>query len=363
MLMRLIGALAAAAALASCNLQNTPAPSPSPIPPAKSAAADLRTHLDLLLSEHVMIVAKESAAAADHSDEYSAYTTLLGANSADLSRLIATAFGTTAGVHFMKSWSDQNAFLVDYAIGVVTHNDDKAKAASSGLTTTFVPQFVQLVSGISGLPKPPLTELTSAQATEDMAFIDAVAAGDFNSFYTDLHQAYSHSSRLGDALAGQIAAKFPDKFPGDPGHASVGARVNINVDLQEHSYLATMATDATLNHRDAERGFALAALSTNDDDMKTLVADSRFALAWSLETGALQKYALSADPAAQGQITGSVVTQLNAVTKAAPGVVADHEAASIRVVDDQRGKSPTVANDDRAAATSMQPIADSLVQG
>lgn len=360
MLMRLLWAIVAAGALASCNLQSAPAPSPSPIPPAKSAAADLRTHLDLLLSEHVIIVAKESAAAADHSDEYSAYTTLLGANGADLSGVIGRAFGTTAGVHFMNSWNAQNGFLVDYAIGEVTHNDDKAKAASTSLTTAFVPQFVQLVSGISGLPKTPLTELAAAQATEDMAFIDDVAAGNFNAFYPDLHHAYAHASRLGDVLAGQIAVKFPDKFPGDPGNAAVATRVNLNVDLQEHSYLATMATDATLNHRDAERGFALAAISTNDDDMKALVADSRFALAWSVESGALQSYAVSAGGATPTQITGSVVPQLMAVMPAAGGAVTDHENASIRVVDDQRGKSPNVANDDRAAATSMQPLADSL---
>lgn len=357
MLMRLFGALVAAAALASCNLQSAPAPSPSPIPPAKSAAADLRTHLDLLLSEHVMIIAKESAAAADHSDEYSAYTTLLGVNAADLSGLIARAFGTTAGVHFMNSWNAQNGFLVDYAIGVVTHNDDKAKTASTGLTTMFVPQFVQLVSGISGLPNPPLTELEAAQATEDMAFIDEVAAGNFSAFYADLHRAYAHSSRIGDVLAGQIAVKFPDKFPGDQGHPSVGARVSLNVDLQEHSYLATMATDAALNHRDAERGFALAALSTNDDDLKTVVADTRFALAWSLENGALQSYALSSN---NEQITESAIPQLMAMMPAAGGAVSAHEIANIKVIDDQRGKAPTVANDDRAAATSMQPIADSI---
>jgi hypothetical protein len=42
-------------------------------------------------------------------------------------------------------------------------------------------------------------------------------------------------------------------------------------------------------------------------------------------------------------------------------LIAGHVNATIKVVDDQRAKSSkTIAGDDRAAATSMQPIADSI---
>jgi hypothetical protein len=38
--------------------------------------------------------------------------------------------------------------------------------------------------------------------------------------------------------------------------------------------------------------------------------------------------------------------------------------ATVKAVDDQKSKATkTLADDDRAAATAMQPIADSLVQG
>ena len=59
---------------------------------ASSRAADLRTQLDLLLSEHVMIIAKESAAAVNHSDEYSSYTSLLTTNSTDLASVWSRAW-------------------------------------------------------------------------------------------------------------------------------------------------------------------------------------------------------------------------------------------------------------------------------
>jgi hypothetical protein len=320
----------------------------------------MRTRMDLLLGEQVMIIAKESAAAVNHSDEYTAYASLLSFNAADLTVLVARAFGNTSGVQFMNAWSAQNGFLVDYAIGVVTHNDDKAKAAMSNLNSTFTPQFTQLISTMSHLPSDPTSQVIVEQVSDDKAFIDDVFAGDFKAYYADLHRAYAHISRLGDLLAEQIAVDFPDKFPGNPADPSVDARVTLNLDLQEHSYLATMATDAALNHRDTERTIALQTLSYDTDSLSAVVEDSRFALAWRQEISSLQSYALNQDPSARAALTDSVVSQLASVSRVAPNVIADHENAIIKVVDDQRSSAPTLAVDDRAAATSMQPIADSI---
>ncbi len=349
-----------AVVLVACSGQNVASPSPSPTSPAHSQAADLRTRIDLLLSEHVMIVAKESASAVNHSDDYPAYASLLSLNASDLADLVARAFGNTAGTQFAKAWNLQNGYLVDYAIGVVTHYDDKAKGASTGLTTTFTPQFSQTVSTISKVARDLVTELVATQVLEDISFIDDVFAGKFSAYYADLHRAYEHTSRLGDLLSEQIAVDFPDKFPGDSTDASVDARVKLNLDLQEHSYLATMATDATINHRDAERTIALNALNANVDALRAVVEDSRFALVWAGEITTLQEYALTADSGSRATLTGAFPTQLAEVVRVKTDLVLHHEDEVIQAVDDQRSKAAAIANDDRAAATSMQPIADSI---
>jgi hypothetical protein len=353
-------ALIVLAALTACTIQNSVTPSPSPTSPAQSQAADVRTRMDLLLSEQVMIVAKESAAAVNHSDEYAGYASLLGLNAADLSGLVERGFGNTAGVQFMNAWSAQNGFLVDYAIGVVTHNDDKAKAAMNELTSTFTPQLTQLVATTSHLPSDPIRQLIAEQVSDDKAFIDDVFAGNFKAYYADLHRAYAHTSRLGDLLAEQIAIDFPDRFPGNPTDPSVDARVTLNLDLQEHSYLATMATDAAVSGRTAEKAEALLALTSNNDAMRSVVEDNRFSLAWAKEVGSLSIYALNGDPASAKSLTDTFVSELTLASKASPSVISAHESAIIRVVDDQRSRAPTLAGDDRAAAASMQPIADSV---
>ena len=334
---------------------------------AGTQAADLRTRLDLLLGEQVMIVAKESAAAVNHSDDYAGYTALLTANSSDLADLMRRAFGNSAAAQLAQQWNVQNGYLVDYAIAVVTHNDGKASGAMSGLTNGFVPQFAQLVSDVSQLPLDPVTQLTTQQVLEDKAFIDDVFAQRYPAFYKDLHTAYAQTSRLADALAVQIAHKFPDKFPGDPSAHAVDVRVSLNNLLQEHSYLATMATAAVVAGRSAERTASAAALASNGDLLGTVFATAfgnsagtQFDNVWTAKDAALVSYA-TGDSTSKHALNDTFVNAFAGLAHANQSQVAAQVTATLKVIDEQRAKSTgSLASDDRAAATSMQPIADSI---
>jgi len=331
---------------------------------ASSRAADLRTQLDLLLSEHVMIIAKESAAAVNHSDEYSSYTALLTTNSTDLASVWSRAFGTTAATQLAQGWSIQNGYLVDYAIGVVTHNDDKANGAMSGLVNGFAPQFAQQIRDVGQLSLDPLTQLIKQQVLADKALIDDVFAQRYPAFYKNLHTAYAETSKLGDAIAAQIAQKYPDKFPGDPAAPVVDARVTLNLLLQEHSYLATMATESVVTGRSPEKTAAAAALATNADNLRAAFPGSAtgFDKVWAARDAALLAYA-SGDGASKPALTDTFVQDFAAVTRVDNAPVTVQVNATIKVIDAQRAKSSkTLAAADRAAATAMQPIADSAVE-
>ncbi len=355
------------AALLSCTNQSTATSSPSASGHTQSQAADLRTHLDLLLSEQVMIVAKESAAAVNHSDEYVPYTALLAVNSADLSRLIAGAFGKTAADQFAQVWGSQNVFLVDYAIGVVTHDDIKAVAAMSALTGSFAPQFAQLVNAMSRLPLDQVTLLMRQQIQDDKAFIDDVFAAGYSDYYAHLDRAYAQTAHFGDALTAQIAAKFPDKFPGDAFTNAVNIRVSLNNLLQEHSYLVTMATDATIAGRSAEATAAAPALHLNADRLASVFAtmmggatSAPFSNLWASRTTALLGYA-NGNVDARLMLIDTFAPRFASFTHVEPILITTQIGAELNVIDDQRAKSSKgVANDDRAAATAMQPIADSI---
>ncbi len=357
--------------LVGCDPTPGPAPSTSasPTPAANlglTQAGDLRTHLDLILGEQVMIVAKETIAAVNHSDEYAAYTALLTANAADLTQLMGRAFGNTTATKVSDVWSTQNSELIDCAIGVVTHDDARSKTAMTNLTTKFVPQFSQLLSDASHLPFDPVTQLESQQVLEDKAFIDDYFANKVPAFYADLHRAYGQSSRLGDALAVEVASRFPDKFPGDPSSHAVFVRLQANLMLQEHSYLTTMATSAAIAGHTAEMNVAQSMLADTAAAVSALFASSTDGLSaplvaqWTNEHSALFTYA-AGDARARPDLTQKFVNEFASLAHVSKAYVLDHVNATLKVIDDQRAKNATaMANDDRAAATSVQPIGDSI---
>ena len=350
---------------------------PVAVNPADTKAADLRTRLDLLFGEHVMVVAKESAAAASHNDEYTGYLSLL-TNATDLADLMRSAFGDTAAGQFQQLWGVQNGYLVDYTIGLVTHNQSKSNGAMSGLLNGFVPQFSQFVTTTTQLPLDPTTQLMTEQVLETQRMIDDQIAQNYPKMYADLHTAYAQTSRIGDALAPKIVRKFPDKFPGDPASKASDLRAAVNALLQEHAYLATMTTDAASGGRAAEQTAAVKAMSDNADALGTLFsgvfgasAGTQFDQLWAARDAAITAYATAADATskqtAAGNLTDTFVSQFSGFVRDSTGASPSTSSALIRAqiqatitaIDDQRSKTfAQLANDDRTAGAAMQPVAD-----
>ena len=322
-------------------------------------AADFRVHLNLLLSEHVMIIAKTAAGAFNHTDEYTAYATLLNANFGDMDLLLSTAVGNTAATEIMRT---RNAFdndLVDYAIAVVIHDDARAKSDIQKLNSDVAPQLGAQLSDATGAPSDKVQQSVADQAAADKTVIDDLFAQHFDAFYRDLNAAYSRSSILGDVLASGVASKFPDRFPGDPASHGADVRLAAAQSLQERSYLVTMFTGAVVAGRSGEVGSSSAALASNCSAL-TEAYSKDLAATCGLEVNAFTKYA-GGDASTRDVILGQYVKQFAVLAGVDSPSVAAHESALLRAVDDQRAKDFTaLAPDDRAAATSVQPIADSV---
>jgi hypothetical protein len=362
--------------LAACSplsSSSNPSPSPSDSPvstarPANSKAADLRTQVELLLGEHAMLVTKQAVAASNHTDEYSGYLTLLASNANSLVDAIRSAYGNSAASQFALAWSIQNGYLVDYTIGVVTHNDAKSNGAMSGLLNGFTPQFAQLITSLTQLPIDSITQLETAQLTDVKAVIDDEIAQSYAKLYADVRTAYAHSSGIGDMLAVRMTQQFPDKFPGDPSISAVDARVSLNNLLQEDSYLTTMMSEAGIAGRGNEAANALAAVAGDRADLSAVIGfllgpDARtgFPGVWGIRDADLFGYANSSDSGARQRLTGSFVSQFSALTHAPAAAVRNQVIATLKAIDDQRTKTyKNVAADDRAAAAAMQSIADQI---
>ncbi len=263
-----------------------------------SAAADLRTKLDLALGEHIILAAKATdAALGGRSDEFAAYGGLLNTNGTDIGAMLGSVYGAGAKDAFNAIWSAHNGFFVDYTTGVATQDQAKIDKAVSDLTTIYVPQFTDFIVGATGLPKDAVTQLTTEHVLQTKAIVDAQAKGDWTAAYANLRIAYAHMQMIGDALAPAIAAKFPDTFTGEAVNKGVDLRVGLNQLLQEHLYLASFATDAALGGRSDEFAAAGTALNTNGTDIGAAIgslygADAKdaFNAIWSAHNGFFVDY-------------------------------------------------------------------------
>jgi hypothetical protein len=347
-----------AATLVACSVE--PPAAQAPPGPAPAQASDLRTQLDLLLSEHAIVIAKESAAALNGSSEYRAYALLLSTNETALTEVVRRAVGNTSADAFAHAWRALNTDVVDYAIRMATHDADKATADASRLTSDTLPTLARELAGITmGKPDELLVSL-NAEMTALRATIDSAAAHHYAAIYTSLGTSVTASTALGDRVAAGIAHRFPDRFPDDPASAEASRRARLNVLLQQRAYLVTMATDAQVNGRADEGPEALHALAANIDLIAADLHDSKARDLWTGELASIQLYAKSGD-ADSRQALAVFANRLVSMTNATPNAVSNQVDATVKVIDDQRAKdADNVADDDRAAATAMQPIADSL---
>ena len=382
---RVLAATLAALTLFACSTSRSPVASgtrlTSPSPnPADSKAADLRTRLDLLLGEHVMVIAKESSAA-HRADEFAGYLHLLTTNGSDLTDLMRSALGGTAAARFDTIWSAQNDYLVHYTIGLVAHDKSKSDAATASLVNGFVPQFSQFAADTAQIPLGPIAQLVMQHALQTKAVIDDQVAQRYPRMYADLHIAYGQAALIGDALAPRIAKEFPDKFPGNASSKAVDLRVSVNTLLQEHAYLSTMATSAAVRGRSAEQVAAVGGLTDNTNTFATLLKDLfgssaaiQFDQIWPAKNAAVIAYATASAGAARqralSQLTDVFVPRFSGFVESWTGLAAFTPAVdsqvqgTIAVIDDQRSKSLAgVAADDRSAEASMELEADLIAAG
>jgi len=383
-ILRALAAALAALALAGCTISGGPTASgtrttPPKPNPADSKAADFRTRMDLLLGEHVLVIAKQSSAAR-RTDEFTSYLHLLTSNGNDLTELVRSAMGSTRGNQFDKIWSAQNDYLVNYTIGLVTHNKSKADGAMRSLAGGFVPQFSQFVSTAAEVPLDSIEQLTTQHVLQTKAMIDDQIAQSYPRMYADLRLVYAQASRLGDEFAPKIAKKFPDKFPGNPSNSAVDLRVKMNNLLQEHAYLETMTTSAAIGGRTAEQAAAGGALGENTNALGALVSDVfgasagiQFDQIWAAKNAALIGYAAaptaSARQSASKQLNEVFVPRFSGFVQTLTGVdlrpaVESQIQGTIDVIDDQLSKSlAKLGSDDRSAEASMELIADLIAAG
>ena len=345
-----------------------------------------RSKLDLALGEHIIFASKATGAAlGGRNEEFAAYGDLLNKNGTDIGAMIGAAYGKDAEDAFNKIWSAHNGFFVDYTTGVAKNDKAMQDKAVKDLTTIYVPQFADFIAGATGLPKDAVVSLTTDHVLQTKAIVDAQAKKDWKATYAAIRTAYAHMQMIGDAIAPAIAAKFPDKFAGDPSNKGVDLRVGLNQLLQEHLYLASDATGAALGGRNDEFAAAGAALNANGTDIGAAIgsvygdaAKDQFNQIWSAHNGFFVDYTTGVatkDQAKMDQAVKDLTTvylpkfaeflagATGLPNDALTALIKEHVLTTKAIVDAQGAKDfKAAAAADRTAGQHMEMIGDPLAK-
>jgi hypothetical protein len=228
------------------------------------SAADLRSNVNALLGEHVLIAAvATSHALGGREAAFKGAVGGLDANSVDISRAIGAVYGANAEKAFLPLWRKHIGFFVDYTTGAATKDkakQDKAVADLVGYSQDF---GAFLSSANPNLPKSAVADLVKGHILTLKDVVDAQAVGDWPKAYSAIRSAYHHMQMIGDPLAGAIAKQFPNRFPGSTDSPAATLRTTLNMALREHAIVAAMATGSALGGRDAEFKAAANALDGN----------------------------------------------------------------------------------------------------
>jgi hypothetical protein len=176
-------------------------------------AADLRTELNALLSEHVILAsAATGAALGGRAAEFQAAAGALDANSVDISRAIGAAYGPDAEQAFLPLWRKHIGFAVDHTQGVATQNKAKQNKAVADLVQYTQDFGAFLSSANPNLPKNVLAELVKTHVLMLKEVIDGQSSGNVVQTYTALRHAAGHMAMVADPLTEAIVRQFPAKF-------------------------------------------------------------------------------------------------------------------------------------------------------
>jgi hypothetical protein len=172
------------------------------------AAAELRTSLDRMLTDHATLVAElvhEIGAGHENTTEA---VKALAANSAALANAMTLVYGLDAGRAFSQLWEQHTQFFVDYAEAVRAH-DDKSKEQTESALQDYQNDFGRFLSTATqgGVPLRMVIRLLHGHVHDLTAYIDADIAGRHDEAARLLDDAVAHMHVIAKSVTDSIIAQ------------------------------------------------------------------------------------------------------------------------------------------------------------
>ncbi len=217
------------------------------------AAADLRSGLTGLLTEHVYLAALATGSALrGDEDGFNAYAAALNgpsdSNTSELVDAITSIYGEETGTAFDGLWRSEGHIPAFVAYTQAIAADDTAGAEKAvGDLLGYAKTFGETMNTVNeNLPAGAVEEGVKHHVTTLKTVVDAQKAKDPEQVYSSLRLAYKHMSEFATTLTDATAKKFPDVVEGDATSPAAGLQATLTSLLREHVLIASSATGAAL---------------------------------------------------------------------------------------------------------------------
>jgi len=189
------------------------------LPPAAAATLSaptwrLRSELDRLLGEHVVLVIATMRAGVTNSADFAAAADTADANTRDLAAAMDTLFGQAAGRRFQSLWADHVDALIHYSGGVVKQ-DDRQRTDAKARLARFEAQFASFLAAATTNRMTAGAAASALRMHDDMLLreADAFVAKEYRQAhdiaYSTYQEMFTLAGQLTNAFGATVAARLP----------------------------------------------------------------------------------------------------------------------------------------------------------
>lgn len=176
-------------------------------------AADLRSDLNYLFSEHAGLAVIAMQNGIDGADDFEASAGALDNNTADLTSAVSSIYGEEAGMQFEQLWAEHIGYFVDY-VYATAEEDAAAQEEALNNLEMYKEEFAAFMETATdgNLPAEALEENLEMHVNQLISGFEAYTDGDYQMAYDQTREAYHHMFMTSQALSGAIVTQMPDAF-------------------------------------------------------------------------------------------------------------------------------------------------------
>lgn len=190
---------------------------------AVTNAANLRSDLNFLLSEHFALAQQAMQNGIDGAPEFQANVNVLNENTQELSAAIGSVYGEEAAAKFKETWSNHIGYFVDY-VNATANEDEAAKEEALKELDQYRKDFSEFISTATEnrIEAEALAAGLQTHVDQLVGTFNSYVDGDYASAWDTAREGYGHMFTPAKLFSAAFVSQFPEMFDGMPEMPNTG---------------------------------------------------------------------------------------------------------------------------------------------